>query len=145
MGQVGRVLCALGSLKHICCLVIRGSGYCYSKISKIDIIYTPACLLEDYGIICPISAENTITITIVLSEYFGFPCQSSFHQILHNHTLWLILTIVTIVILLFHLICQCSVTDLSYIMYNDLQRRNKLNQIKSNIFWRRNMTSNFSS
>jgi hypothetical protein len=21
----------------------------------------------------------------VLSEYFGFPCQSSFHQLLHNH------------------------------------------------------------
>jgi hypothetical protein len=22
----------------------------------------------------------------VFSEYFGFPCQSSFHQLLHNHT-----------------------------------------------------------
>jgi hypothetical protein len=43
----------------------------------------------------------------------------------------LILTIVTIVILLFYLICQCSVTDLSYIMYNDLQRRIKSSQIKS--------------
>jgi hypothetical protein len=21
----------------------------------------------------------------VFSEYFGFPCQSSFHQVLHNH------------------------------------------------------------
>jgi hypothetical protein len=70
----------------------------------------------------------------ILSEYFGFPCQYSCHQILYNHNLWLILTIVTIVILLFHLVYQCSVTDLSYITYNDLQRWNKSNQIILNSF-----------
>jgi hypothetical protein len=24
----------------------------------------------------------------VFSEYFGFPCQSSFHQLLHNHLIY---------------------------------------------------------
>jgi hypothetical protein len=30
---------------------------------------------------------DTVALVAVLSEYFGFPCQSSFHQILHpqNH------------------------------------------------------------
>jgi hypothetical protein len=28
---------------------------------------------------------DKMTLGQVFSEYFGFPCQSSFHQLLHNH------------------------------------------------------------
>jgi hypothetical protein len=28
---------------------------------------------------------DKVTVGQVFSEYFGFPCQSSFHQLLHNH------------------------------------------------------------
>jgi hypothetical protein len=28
---------------------------------------------------------DRVALGQVLSEYFGFPCQSSFHQFLHNH------------------------------------------------------------
>jgi hypothetical protein len=28
---------------------------------------------------------DKVTLGQVFSEYFGFPCQSSFHQLLHNH------------------------------------------------------------
>jgi hypothetical protein len=28
---------------------------------------------------------DKVALGQVLSEYFGFPCQSSFHQVLHNH------------------------------------------------------------
>jgi hypothetical protein len=28
---------------------------------------------------------DKVTLGQVFSEYFGFPCQSSFHQFLHNH------------------------------------------------------------
>jgi hypothetical protein len=28
---------------------------------------------------------DKVALGQVLSEYFGFPCQSSFHQILHQH------------------------------------------------------------
>jgi hypothetical protein len=28
---------------------------------------------------------DKVALGQVLSEYFGFPCQSSFHQLLHNH------------------------------------------------------------
>jgi hypothetical protein len=28
---------------------------------------------------------NKVALGQVFSEYFGFPCQSSFHQLLHNH------------------------------------------------------------
>jgi hypothetical protein len=28
---------------------------------------------------------NKVTLEQVFSEYFGFPCQSSYHQFLHNH------------------------------------------------------------
>jgi hypothetical protein len=28
---------------------------------------------------------NKVALEQVFSEYFGFPCQSSFHQLLHNH------------------------------------------------------------
>jgi hypothetical protein len=30
-------------------------------------------------------AVEKVTLGQVFSEYFGFPCQSSFHQILHPH------------------------------------------------------------
>jgi hypothetical protein len=36
---------------------------------------------------------DKLTLGQVFSEYFGFPCQSSFHQLLHNHHqhhLWLV-------------------------------------------------------
>jgi hypothetical protein len=28
---------------------------------------------------------DEVTLEQVFSEYFGFPCQSSFHQFLHHH------------------------------------------------------------
>jgi hypothetical protein len=28
---------------------------------------------------------DKVALVQVFSEYFGFPCQSSFHQILHHH------------------------------------------------------------
>jgi hypothetical protein len=28
---------------------------------------------------------DKVALGQVFSEYFGFPCQSSFHQLLHNH------------------------------------------------------------
>jgi hypothetical protein len=28
---------------------------------------------------------HKVALRQVFSEYFGFPCQSSFHQLLHNH------------------------------------------------------------
>jgi hypothetical protein len=28
---------------------------------------------------------DNVALEQVFSEYFGFPCQSSFHQILHHH------------------------------------------------------------
>jgi hypothetical protein len=28
---------------------------------------------------------DKVVLGQVFSEYFGFPCQSSFHQVLHNH------------------------------------------------------------
>jgi hypothetical protein len=28
---------------------------------------------------------DTVELGQVFSEYFGFPCQPSFHQLLHNH------------------------------------------------------------
>jgi hypothetical protein len=28
---------------------------------------------------------DTVALGQVFSKYFGFPCQSSFHQLLHNH------------------------------------------------------------
>jgi hypothetical protein len=28
---------------------------------------------------------DKVALEQVFSEYFGFPCQSSFHQFLHNH------------------------------------------------------------
>jgi hypothetical protein len=28
---------------------------------------------------------DKVALGLVFSEYFGFPCQSSFHQLLHNH------------------------------------------------------------
>jgi hypothetical protein len=28
---------------------------------------------------------DNVALGHVFSEYFGFPCQSSFHQFLHNH------------------------------------------------------------
>jgi hypothetical protein len=28
---------------------------------------------------------DKVVLGQVFSEYFGFPCQSSFHQLLHNH------------------------------------------------------------
>jgi hypothetical protein len=28
---------------------------------------------------------DKVALRQVFSEYFGFPCQSSFHQLLHNH------------------------------------------------------------
>jgi hypothetical protein len=28
---------------------------------------------------------DKVALRQVFSEYFGFPCQSSFHQFLHNH------------------------------------------------------------
>jgi hypothetical protein len=35
----------------------------------------------------PGSSPGPVTLALrqVSSEYFGFPCQSSFHQLLHNH------------------------------------------------------------
>jgi hypothetical protein len=29
---------------------------------------------------------DKVALEQVFSEYFGFPCQSSFHQIIHHHT-----------------------------------------------------------
>jgi hypothetical protein len=31
------------------------------------------------------SVVDKVALGQVFSEYFGFPCQSSFHQLLHNH------------------------------------------------------------
>jgi hypothetical protein len=31
---------------------------------------------------------DKVSLGRVFSEYFGFPCQSSFHQILHHHNHW---------------------------------------------------------
>jgi hypothetical protein len=31
------------------------------------------------------SVMDKVALGQVFSEYFGFPCQSSFHQLLHNH------------------------------------------------------------
>jgi hypothetical protein len=40
-----------------------------------------------YEIFDPGSGQvvEKVTLGQVFSEYFGFPCQSSFHQLLHNH------------------------------------------------------------
>jgi hypothetical protein len=37
---------------------------------------------------------DKVALGQVFSEYFGCPCQSSFHQILHPHT-WLLLFIIS--------------------------------------------------
>jgi hypothetical protein len=33
---------------------------------------------------------DKVALGLVFSEYFGFPCQSSFHHFLHNHHLELV-------------------------------------------------------
>jgi hypothetical protein len=33
----------------------------------------------------PTRVVDEVTLGQVFSKYFGFPCQSSFHKILHNH------------------------------------------------------------
>jgi hypothetical protein len=60
-------------------------------------------------------------------KYFGFPCQSSFHQILHNHNLWYSV-----------LTCPISCT----MIYRDEINQIKSNQIKSNqVAWLHCLTS----
>jgi hypothetical protein len=44
----------------------------------------------DNGVILRVSRHvgfmvDKVALGQVFSEYFGFPCQSSFHQFLHNH------------------------------------------------------------
>jgi hypothetical protein len=33
---------------------------------------------------------DKVTLGLVFSEYFGSPCQSSFHQLLHTHHLYIV-------------------------------------------------------
>jgi hypothetical protein len=32
--------------------------------------------------------EDKVALGQIFIEYFGYPCQSSFHQLLHNHWGW---------------------------------------------------------
>jgi hypothetical protein len=83
---------------------------------------------------CPVGKKlcyHTTTLCVLLPPKKSVVHKnSSFHQILHNHNLWLILTIVTIVILLLYLSCQYSV--LTCPISCTMIYRDEINQIKSN-------------
>jgi hypothetical protein len=62
----------------------------FSILIQMDVLISKSILTIELPGFDPRSGHvgfvvDNVALGQVFSEYFGFPCQSSFHQLLHNH------------------------------------------------------------
>jgi hypothetical protein len=73
-------------LKNMCSEIRRWIELIQDCVLLRALLFAVPNLWDMYATVVSVGfVVDKVALGQVFSEYFGFPCQSSFHQLLHNH------------------------------------------------------------